>query len=164
MPLLGDRKPRPLLTTPFGERRGKFSPDGRWIAYESDESGNYEIYVIPFSGDANAGQPRAAAGKLRVSTNGGTMPRWRRDGKELFFLDSNDRLMAAAVDVRGDALQLGEITPLFAVRGSPIGSQYTYDVSPDGQRFLVTTEQDPRSDAPSPPITIVVNWLEGLRK
>ena len=164
LPLLGDRKPRPLLTTPFGETRGKFSPDGRWIAYESDESGNNEIYVIPFSGDANAGRPRAAAGKLRVSTNGGTMPRWRRDGKELFFLDSNDTLMAVTVDARSDALQLGEVTPLFAVRGSPIRSQYTYDVSPDGQRFLVTSEQDPRSGAPSPPITIVVNWLEGLRK
>jgi Tol biopolymer transport system component len=164
LPLLGDRKPRPLLTTPFGETRGKFSPDGRWIAYQSDESGNDEIYVVPFSGDADAGRLRAAAGKLRVSTNGGTMPRWRRDGKELFFLDSNEMLMAVEVDARGDALQLGEITPLFAVRGSPIGSQYTYDVSPDGQRFLVTTEQDPRSDAPSRPITIVVNWLEGLRK
>ena len=164
LPLLGDRMPRPLLTTPFGETRGKFSPDGRWIAYESDESGNNEIYVIPFSGDANAGQPPAAAGKLRVSTNGGTMTRWRRDGKELFFLDSNDVLMAVTVDARGDALRLGEITPLFAVRGSPVRLQYTYDVSPDGQRFLVTTEQDPRSGAPSLPITIVVNWLQGLRK
>ena len=145
LPLFGDRKPLPFLQTPFNESPGQFSPDGRWIAYSSSESGRYEVYVTPFPGPG---------GKWQVSTAGGDWLRWRRDGKEIFYVAPGGRLMAAAVNGGASAFEVGDVRPLFDPRGAA-PNQWMYDISPDGQRFLVNTLAE---EAGSAPITLVVNW------
>jgi Tol biopolymer transport system component len=158
LPLVGDRKPFPFLQTEFNDILGQFSPDGRWIAYMSDEARREEVYVAPFPG---------AGGKWPVSAAGGSWPRWRGDGKEIFYLAPDNRLMAAAVNGQGSALEVGDVRPLFDTRAiiNDSGSRSTmrsmYDVSPDGQRFLVNTLAQP---ATSGPITLVVNWPALLKK
>ena len=152
MPLFGDRKPLPFLQTPFNENPGQFSPDGRWMAYASSESGRYEVYVTPFPGPG---------GKWQVSTAGGDWPRWRRDGKEIFYLaPGGTRLMAAAVNGGASAFEVGAVRELFNTRGVAPNA-WTYDISPDGQRFLVNTFAE---EAASTPITLVVNWPALLKK
>jgi Tol biopolymer transport system component len=154
--LAPERKSAAFLQTPFSESRAAFSPDGRWLAYASNESGRFEVFVTPFP---------SQSGKWQVSTGGGTWPRWRRDGKELFYLTRNNTLMAAAVDSAGDALQVGHVQPLFdmdprmtTVEG--VGG-YWYDVSADGQRFLVNVLVEETSVAP---ITLLVNWPSILKR
>ena len=150
LPLFGDRKPYPFLQTPFNEFDAQFSPDGRWIAYVSDESGNNQVYLAPFPGPG---------GKREVSRDGGTEPRWRGDGKELFFVAADKKLMAAAVDVKADTLEIGNAQPLFETR--PTASPGThYDVTRDGKRFLVQMA----GEGGSPPLTLVVNWTADLKK
>jgi Tol biopolymer transport system component len=156
LPLSGDRKPIPFLNTKFNEGTGRFSPDGRWIAYVSDESGKPEVYVAPFPG---------TGAKWQLSTGGGALPRWRRDGTEIFYstLGTVDRkLMVAAVNGKGRSFEVGVVKPLFVVR-TPIGFGlgYPYDVSADGQRFLINTLPEQTASAP---ITVVVNWQAGLKK
>ena len=153
MPLVGDRKPFLLLQSTANEVHGQISPDGRWIAYESDESGAYETYVQSFP---KGGQ------KIRVSESGGLQPRWRRDGRELYFLDPAGRLMATSVQPRPE-LRVGRPEPLFqsnvvGVLGG-LGTNAHYDVTPDGQRFIVASRA---SDIADPPITIVLNWQAAL--
>ena len=149
LPLFGGRKPFPFLQTQFDEGPGLFSPDGRWIAYASNESGRAEVYVATFPGPG---------GKWQVSTAGGILPRWR--GKEIFYLAPDNKLMAAAINGQGSAFEVGAVRPLFDTR--PGGSlRWVYDVSPDGQRFLVNTLVE--EDA-SQPITLVVNWPALLKK
>src|SRR4029453_2593388 len=106
LPLDGDRKPLPIVQTTFDERNGQFSPDGQWIAYESNESGRSEIYVQSF--------PRAG-GKRQISTNGGAQARWRRDGTEVFYVALDNRLMAAAIrfEANGRAVEPSSPVPLF---------------------------------------------------
>ena len=111
LPLSGDRKAFSLLQTPFSESLGAFSPDGRWIAYVSDESGRPEVYVQTFP---------VSTAKWRVSTNGGTQPRWRRDGKEIFYLASDSRLMAVAVSA-GASFEAGIPAALFELGATPGG-------------------------------------------
>jgi len=153
LPLFGDRKPLPFLQTPFNESPGQFSPDGRWIAYSSNESGRYEVYVTPFPGPG---------GKWQVSTAGGDWPRWGRDGKEIFYLAPGfDRLMAAAVNGGASAFEVGDVRPLFDTGGATPNQAWMYDISPDGQRFLVNTLAE---EAASAPITLVVNWPALLKK
>ncbi|PYR66299.1 MAG: hypothetical protein DMF88_16790 [Acidobacteria bacterium] len=157
LPLFGDRKPFPFLQTPFGEVSGRFSADGRWIVYESDESGRSEVYVAPFSA-----RGETPGSKWQISTTGGTQPRWRSDGKEIFYLAPDKRLMAAAVNGRNSAFEVGAVRSLFDTRApSTINPRSAYDVSPDGQRFLVNTLAD---DDAAPPITLVVNWPALLKK
>jgi Tol biopolymer transport system component len=132
------------------ENMGQFSPDGRLVAYVSDESGRRDVYVAAFPGPG---------GKWQVSQDGGTEPRWRRDGKELFFFAPDNRLMAAEVTLGGGAFQVGAITPLFQTRA--MGSGYRYDAAPDGRRFLVNTALP---DTSSPEITLLLNWPEALRR
>jgi Tol biopolymer transport system component len=151
LPLTGDRKPVPFLKTQFNEFSGRFSPDGRWVAYRSNESGMYEIYVAPFPGPG---------GKRQISTAGGNWPRWRRDGTEIFFLSPDNKLMAAAVNGKGPSFEVGAVKPLFDTHEWP-GTRYPYDVTADGQHFLVNTVPGQASSAP---ITIVVNWTAGLKK
>jgi eukaryotic-like serine/threonine-protein kinase len=150
-----DRKPRALLQTAFNELDGRFSPDGRWVAYRSNESGRIEIYVMPFA---------AQGGKWQVSTAGGDQPRWRRDGRELFYLAGNT-IMAAEVNGSGPAFQVGAVRPLFDVTRrtapSPFGVGSVYDVTADGQRFLVSVVAE-AEEAPSP-ITVITNWTTTLR-
>jgi len=125
------------------------SPDGKWIAYFSDESGNNEVYlrsVLPIGG------------KLLVSPSGGSRPTWRRDGKEIFYLSATGELMAAKVRQNGSALEIGTAARLFKTRTESFLP--SYDVSADGQRFLVVSS--PLQKQPSP-ITVVLNWDTGLK-
>jgi Tol biopolymer transport system component len=157
LPLFGDRKPFPFLQTPFGEVSGRFSADGRWIVYESDESGRSEVYVAPFPG-----RSETPGSKWQISTTGGTQPRWRKDGKEIFYLAPDKRLMAAAVNGQNSAFEVGAVRSLFDTRApSTINPRSAYDVSPNGQRFLVNTLAD---DDAAAPITLVVNWPALLKK
>ena len=152
LPVSGDRKPFPFLQTEFNESRGQFSPDGRWIAYQSDESGRDEVYVTLFPGPG---------GKRQISTAGGTFPRWRSDGKEIFYLSPDNKLMVVEVKGQGSNLEVGAARALFDVRPGNTTSGYQYDVTADGQRFLVNTSVEQKA---SSPITVVINWTAGLKK
>jgi Tol biopolymer transport system component len=149
LPLTGERQPVSLLereSTAVAQFWARFAPNGRWIAYTSSESGRNEVYVMPFPGPG---------GKSLVSTAGGTWARWRRDGKEMFYVESNGRLMAAEIEVRESAVRVGPVRPLFQIRGMRQNFSYMYDVSPDGQRFLINTILQ---DAEMLPLTFVANW------
>ena len=150
---------RSFLRTEFNEGEGvTFSPDGKWVAYQSDESGKNQVYVLPFSG---------SEGKWQISTEGGTRPHWRRDGKEIFYLGEGGRLTAAEISVNGSALELGAVHPLFKVDAvTNVGGMKdingsAYDVTADGQRFLVIVFAE---DTSHYPVTFVVNWDATLRK
>lgn len=150
-PVAEGGKQVPFMQTPFSEQRGRFSRDGRWVAYESNESGAFEVWVAPFP---------QADGKWLISTAGGIWPRWREDGGEIFYLRTDRTLMAATVDGRGEAFQVGAARPLFQTRVSGTALGAPYDVSADGQRFLVNVaDEDPTPE----PITVVVNWTAALR-
>jgi len=153
LPRFGDRNPIPFAQSTFMEAAGRFSPDGRQIAYASDESGRFEIYVQPF--------PRSGR-KWRVSTNGGFEPRWRRDGKELFYLALDGTLTAVPVNASA-TFDSGPPKRLFQTRVPFLGSVYRsqYEVVGDGRRFLVNTLDD---GAGFSPITVVLNWTAGLKK
>jgi Tol biopolymer transport system component len=131
LPLFGDRKPFPFMRTEDTENWAAFSPDAKWVAYSSTESGQAEVYVAAF--------PQAASGrKWSVSRGGGSQARWRRDGKELYFLSSDRSIMASTVNVSGSTIDVGVPQPLFDVR-FPWGQYHAFDVTADGQRFLVNT-------------------------
>ncbi|HEY5619142.1 MAG TPA: protein kinase [Vicinamibacterales bacterium] len=155
LPMSGDRKGRPLVQAPMEQNGGQFSPDGRWLAYESNDAGRYEVYVQAF---ADAG------GKRQVSVAGGTQPRWRHDGKELYYIAPDARLMAVAVmgAADGKTLDIGAPVPLFRTRlatgGGVVPRRPEYAVAPDG-RFLMNTIVE--STAASP-ITVVINWAATL--
>jgi serine/threonine protein kinase/Tol biopolymer transport system component len=150
LPLSGDRKPVPFLQTPFNEYDGQFSPDGRYVLYVSDESGKDDVYVTPFPGPG---------GKWQISTAGGTFPRWRRDGTEIFYLAPDNKLMAAAVNGKGSSFEVGAAKPLFEARAlDPTRNRFA--VSADGQRFLMNSAPQ----TTSAPITVVLNWAAGLKK
>jgi Tol biopolymer transport system component len=151
-PLMGGGAPLPFALSQGHEEEGVFSPDGRLVAYVSDESGRREIYVASFPGPG---------GKWQVSQNGGTEPRWRGDGKELFFLAPDNRLIALQVRIGEGSFQAGAIEPLFQTRTTGFG--WRYDVSRDGQRFLVNTPL-PDTSSSSSEITLIVNWPEMLKK
>jgi dipeptidyl aminopeptidase/acylaminoacyl peptidase len=165
LPLSGDRKPSPLLHTPFNESHGQISPDGKWLAYYSNETGRSEVYVQPFPG---------GAGKWQISTNGGVLPRWRRDGRELFYMSqlTGGKMMAVDIKSSGSTFEAGTPKELF---DSPFsGLQHTgilpgssayhaFAVSADGQRFLI--QHPPSSDAAglTMPIAVVENWAAGFK-
>jgi eukaryotic-like serine/threonine-protein kinase len=154
-----DRQPIPVSSSQFNEAMGCFSPDGRWIAYQSDESGKKEIYVQPFDASSAAKSPAAGApgvGKWMVSNGGGGSPLWRGDGKELFYLSSDGMATAVELNATG-AFQAGVPKPLFRV---PAGLVY-WDVTPDGKRFLLAA---PSSTGARPFFTVVLNWQSGLKK
>jgi eukaryotic-like serine/threonine-protein kinase len=151
LPVAGDQKPFPFLQTPANEYRASLSPNGRWMAYVSDEMGRSEVYVRPFP---------PAGGKWQVSTDGGNQPRWRGDGKELFYLASDRILMA--VDVRTDAATFESGTPraLFETRlGIEDTDGDSYAVTADGQRFLLNSLVE---EANYSPITVVLDWTAAL--
>ena len=154
MPVGGDGKPIPFRRASYGVSHGQFSPDGRWVAYVSNETGRSEIHVSPFPGPGSS---------WRVSTAGGTEPRWRRDGKELFYLAPDGKLMV--VNVRtGPPFEAEVAKALFQVRRRDrvsASDMYGYDVSADGQRFLVSTEV---GEETAPPLTLVLNWADEERK
>jgi eukaryotic-like serine/threonine-protein kinase len=158
LPLSGDRKPEPVVTSRFVEFFSKFSPDGRWIAYGSTESGRPEVYVQPYP------QP---TGKWQISTQVGNFPRWARSGKELFYLGADLSVMTVDVQSDGTAVRPGTPRALFKTnaltqnhRGSTI--DIPYDVSADGQRFLLNERLTPAGQGA--PITVVLNWTAALKK
>jgi hypothetical protein len=154
-PLFGDRKVVPLLNTEFSEIECQFSPDGKWLSYSSNESGRYEVYVqtFPPSGE-----------KWRISTEGGNNARWRSDGNEIFYLAPDRTLMSVPVSTDGARFEPSSPRVLFKTRAAgPLstGLRFNYDVSDNGQRFLITTEV---GDSTSASIRVVVNWTAALEK
>jgi len=154
LPVQGERKPIPLFETSFDEDWGSFSPDSHWIAYQSDESGKNEIYVRQFDPAAQNGAS-LVGGKFLVSTDGGMFPRWRRDGKELFYQAPDRRVMAVEVTTN-PRFHAGVPQPLFQL---PVADT-VWDVSADGKRFLVPV---PVAEGAQTPITVVLNWTTGLK-
>jgi tricorn protease-like protein len=154
LPLEGERKPIPIANGSGNEILGAVSPDGRWIAYTSDESGRYEIYVQPFPN-------RAAGRKHTVSTGGGTQPRWRADGGELFYL-RDDMLMSVSIETT-PSFSLGTVKPLFKAPLPITMNPYRmdYDASAKGDRFVMKV---PVPGAPPPSITVVLNWPSTVGK
>jgi eukaryotic-like serine/threonine-protein kinase len=152
LPLFGDRQPRSYVATPFNESYGVVSPDGRWMAYQSNDSGRYEIYVQSFPEPGR---------KMPVSKGDGMLPRWRRDGKELYYVATNDKLMAVPVET-GARFSAGAPVALFEVGsfGRRL-NRYVYDVSADGKKFLVIRQLE---DATTRPLTVVQNWTELLKR
>ena len=147
-----DVKPRPYARTPFNERFGRFSPGPtpRWVAYQSDESGRYEVYIDAFP------EPR---GKIRLSTAGGTFPQWRADGRELFYISPDYKLMAVSLKEAGNSIEPAAPHELFAI-SAPGTYMSPYEVTRDGQRFLVLSAQEEVSQS----LTMIVNWPKLLKK
>jgi eukaryotic-like serine/threonine-protein kinase len=149
-----ERMPKPLFQARWTVRNAQFSPDGWWIAYASNETGSMEIYVSPFP---------SASGKWQVSSGGGEEPRWRQDGKELFYVSAEGKMMAVAVTA-GASFKAGSPVALFQThRRQPIssGNVFSYDVSGDGQRFLIATKMD---EANAAPLAITLNWASEMEK
>jgi Tol biopolymer transport system component len=144
----GEPEPRLLADTPYVEDQTEVSPDGRWIAFNSDESGRWEVYVATFP---------AMTERRQVSNDGGMQPRWRRDGSALYYLSLDGTMMAADV---ASARPFALATPrrVFATRLSPSPNVPQYDVSPDGTRFLVLEPAHPSGE----PVTFLLDWMQGL--
>jgi eukaryotic-like serine/threonine-protein kinase len=157
IPLEGDRKPVEFPHTNFDDAQGQISPDGKWMAYMSDKTGQREVYVAPFP---------SGEGELRISSAGGEQPRWRRDGKELFYVAADGKMMLVTVKTAAGskpAFDRDAPFPLFDARitSAPDTRAFQYDVSADGKRFLVVTSASsaPSTAAPAlPPLNVVVNW------
>jgi Tol biopolymer transport system component len=147
------REPIPLVVTEADELPAVFSPDATWIAYSSDETGSREVYVRDFAPDR---VPAVGSVKVRISTDGGDKPRWRRDGTELYYIAADGRLMAVPVR-RTPTFSVGVPVALFEVRVRKSGFFFPYDVARDG-RFLVDTLDSSSSDASSG-MTVVLNWM-----
>ena len=148
---VGDLKVTPFATSRFGETNAKFSPDGRLVAYVSDETGRPEVYLAPFGN---------AAADVAVSTGGAGAPRWRHDGKELFYIRSDDTLMAVSIRASATGIDVGMARALFQTAFQGLGLTTPYDVTADG-RFLVLRDVD----EPLPPaITLLINWPAALKK
>ena len=163
LPLEGDRKPRLLIQAPAAAYDGQFSPDGRWVAYTSRESGKAEVYVVPFDaakvlktgpGAANSG----GGGRWQISAGGGRCPRWRRDGKEIFYLSPTNQIMAEEVEEKGNSILMGTAQALFR-SGVSTASFAPYDVAPDGKKFVINTLNEGDS-----PLNLMVNWTASLKK
>jgi serine/threonine-protein kinase len=158
LPMEGDRKPRVFLQTPFQESSGQFSPDGRWIAYVSNESGRLEVYVRPFPGPG---------GKWQISTEGGTELAWNPKGKELFYRTGGQKEKMMVVEYQTQpTFTVGKPRLLFEgnyVANTPTAAGAFYSVAPDGQRFLMTKTPD-QPQAALTQINVVLNWFEELKQ
>jgi Tol biopolymer transport system component len=146
-------KPQPYLQTEFNETQGKFSHDGRFIAYRSDASGSDEVYVRPF--------PAASSGSWKVSTQGGFAPQWSRDGKEMFYISADSKMMVVKVSA-DPVLKIGIPKALFPVltRDGPKHNMTPYDVTADGKKFLIISGGPSRAV----PIMVVLNWTALLKQ
>jgi len=162
VPLEGERKPEEFLATSFSEGNSAFSPDDRWMAYASNESGRSEVYVRPFP---------SRGGKWQVSDGGGGYPRWSRDGRELFYR-TDEGIMGASVESAGDTFRAGKPQPVFqgSFRGGSAGLPLAgnnfadYDVTPDGQRFVMFPAADDDGAGQHPHVTFVTHWFDDLRR
>jgi Tol biopolymer transport system component len=151
-----ESKPVPYLEGRYNEQQGQFSPNGRWVAYASDETGSFEVYVQSFP---------IGAGKFRISGAGGSQPRWRRDGKELFYISAAAKLTAVAVKTAPD-FEFDAPQTLFDPQipgGSPDGF-FHYDVTSDGKRILATSVALDNAVAAPNPINVIVNWTAALKR
>ncbi len=157
LPLGSERRPQPLMQTAFTEAFGEISPDGRWLAYQSNASGQSEIYVTPF--------PNVTTGKWQVSTSGGTQPLWARNAQELFY-ESMGALMRVSL-TNSSTFAAGPPGRLFDAPGLHIPGVpgRLYDIAPDGRRFLMT-KPSRAADAPAPSarLILVQHWFEGLKR
>jgi len=149
LPMEGERKPYDVISTPFRDMRGRLSPDGKWIVYESDESGSRQVYLQSFP---------PSGGKWQVSTGGGSEPQWRKDGRELNYR-CGSLIMAVEISTAG-IVEISAPRKLFEFRWSASGSKVNYVPSGDGKRFLVNVYA---GDNASTPITVVLNWMAALK-
>jgi Tol biopolymer transport system component len=155
LPIRDPQSPTPFLVERHAESQGQFSPDGRWVAYRSNESGRWEIYLRPFPGPGS---------QQKLSSGGGIQPRWRSDGQELFYVGADSRMMAVPIQLPngGEPPVVGAPKPLFAVRiANAKNQQFGYVVDPTGQRLLIHVADNSTSTAP---MTIVQNWTSTLSK
>ena len=154
LPFAGERKASTFLGTAFNEVQARFSPNTRWVAYASDESGRFEVYVRPFP---------PASGQTPISIAGGTQPEWRRDGKELFYISADGKLTAVPVTTDQATFSAGTPRGLFDVEvpepNPPFPTDYA--VTADGQRFFVNTVVDQPTHTA---LTVILNWTSGLKK
>jgi Tol biopolymer transport system component len=160
LPLVGEGEPKAFQATTAAEGGARFSPDGRWVAYHSNEPGRSEVYIAPFPGPGQ---------RVRVSVDGGLWPQWRRDQKELFYLaqgpnraaTSDNKLMAAALSIHDGRIDVGEVRPLFDAVIPSSGRGVPYVVTADGQRFLLNTLIEGLT---APSMELIVNWPAILRE
>lgn len=161
LPLAGDRKPHSFVKAPGGAFDGQFSPNGRWVAYVSRESGKSEVYVVPFdpvrltvaAEDANGNE----RGKLLISANGGSFPRWRGDGKEIYYIAPAGHVMSVQIAEKGNSMEVS--TPQVLFQSWPTAGAAPFDVTADGKKFIINTAVWQNA-----PLTLVVNWTAGLKK
>jgi Tol biopolymer transport system component len=147
--LSGSRGRAPLLRTSFPTSQGRYSPDSRWLAFVSEETGRQEVYVVPATGQGTV---------RRISATGGSLPRWKRDGKELFYLADNGDLISVGTQLSDD-LRIGSASVLFTANPPP----RDFDVSPDGRRFLFL--EGGQGDIPrTVDLTVISNWTAELPK
>ena len=151
LPLTGERKPFPVVQSAFDDREAEISPDGRWMAYSNNESGRSEVYVTAFPG---------GGAKWQASSNGGEVPKWRRDGKELFFLDLTGNLTAVDVNPDANAVRLGTPHALFRAAGVRAATG-PYAVTADGKKFLINSGAVKEENVP---LTLVQNWAAEVKK
>jgi serine/threonine-protein kinase len=152
-PLDDPKKITPLLTGPANDVGSVFSPDGRWIAFESNRTGRTEAYVVRFRGDQDP--PSLGGHPLQISTDGAGVLGWRRDGKELLLESTDDQVMAVAIDAHGESISAGQPTPLF----QPPRNHGSVAMTPDGDRFLVAEYPY----AASQTIHLLTNWQERIK-
>jgi Tol biopolymer transport system component len=152
----GHRTSTSIITSSFVENNPELSPDNRWIAYQSNESGLNQVYVRPF--------PNTNEGLWQVSSGGGTRPLWSRSGRELFFLDGNNMLAAVPVETKGSTFSVGNAVKLLSTAYYAGIPQRTYDVTADGQRFLIIKDVPGDRTSTSPTINVVLNWQEELKQ
>lgn len=145
-------KDHPLLQSDYPQGEAHFSPDGHWLAYVSEENGRPEVYVVPFP---------SLDSKTQISAAGGNQPRWRRDGKELFFVTPDSKMMAVSVEANGEVLTVGTPKVLFQTQITSVAHAfYQYDVTADGHKFIVNT----RTEQAARPIILLVNWEAALKR
>ena len=157
LPMYGERKESLLLNSAFDEQSPQLSPDGKWLAYSADDTGNYEIYVQAFH------EGKLGADRKIISTTGGNLPVWRKDGSEIFFIAGDGQMMVSSVKTTGSELEFGAPKALFKTKMLPVGGStaHEFDVSPDGQRFLIGTLI---GDTKAPPPTVILDWTAALKK
>jgi eukaryotic-like serine/threonine-protein kinase len=152
-----ERKVAPLLNASYSENNAEVSPNGRWLAYQSDESGSNEIYVRPF--------PNVAARRVQISTAGGTRPAWARNGREIFYIKQDGTMVAVPIQANaGNSFSARAPASLFQGPYFAVQAGRTYDVSPDGSRFLMIKNAASTTDAPLPQLWVVLNWQEELKR
>jgi eukaryotic-like serine/threonine-protein kinase len=160
-PIKGDRdhprlgKAEAFLHTSFSEWDPAFSPDGRWLAYESNESGSYEVYVRPFPGPG---------GKSQISTSGGLYPIWSRDGHKIFFVAPDRRIMVTSYSAKGDTFSAGKPQVWSQKNLIEAGGNYTYDLAPDGKRFAVVLNPGGTEERSTDSVTVLLNFFDELRR